>query len=72
MAGLELIDEAIAQFTSCVQLDPKHADAYYNIGVAYGYKENGVKAMEMFEKALEIQPDHMLAGYGKKLLEKEQ
>ena len=29
------------------------------------YKENGEKALEMFEKALEIQPDHLLAGHGK-------
>jgi tetratricopeptide (TPR) repeat protein len=49
---------------------PEHADAYYNLGVAYGYKEEGKKAIAMFEKALQIQPDHLLAGYGKELIEK--
>jgi tetratricopeptide (TPR) repeat protein len=54
-----------------VELDELHADAYYNLGVAYGFMEDGKKALEMFEKALEVQPDHLLAGYGKKLIEKE-
>ena len=39
------------------------------LGVAYGFKENGEKALEMFNRALEIQPDHLLAGHGKKLIE---
>ena len=26
--------------------DPTHADAFYNLGVAYGYKEDGDKAIQ--------------------------
>jgi tetratricopeptide (TPR) repeat protein len=69
LAQLDLIDESIAQFEKCIELDSEHSDAYYNLGVAYGFKENSSKALAMFEKALEIQPDHVLAGYGKKLIE---
>ena len=69
LANQEYIDEAIIQLEKCIQLDPKHSDAFYNLGVAYGYKEDGDKALQMFEKALEIQPDHVLAGHGKDLIE---
>ena len=34
------IDEAIIQLEKCIQLDPEHSDAFYNLGVAYGYKED--------------------------------
>ena len=47
----------------------QHADALYNLGVAYGYKEDAQKALEMFNRALVVQPDHLLAGHGKKLIE---
>ena len=63
------IDEAINALDLAISMDPQHADALYNLGVAYGYKENGEKALEMFNRALEIQPDHLLAGHGKKLIE---
>lgn len=63
------IDEAITALELAISLDPQHADALYNLGVAYGYKEDGEKALEMFNRALEIQPDHLLAGHGKKLIE---
>jgi tetratricopeptide (TPR) repeat protein len=46
-------------------------NAYYNLGVAYaGHKDDADKALEYFNKAVEIQPDHMLAGYGIKMIEK--
>jgi hypothetical protein len=37
--------------------------------VSYAFKEKADKALEMFDKALEIQPDHLLAGHAKKLIE---
>ena len=69
LANEEYIDEAIIQFEKCIDIDPTHADAFYNLGVAYGFKEDGEKAIDMFDKALEIEPNHILAGHGKKLLE---
>ena len=35
-----------------------------------GIKKMVIRPLQMFEKALEIQPDHILAGHGKKLIEK--
>ena len=52
------------------EADPDHADAFYNLGVAYAaHEEDAEKALIYFEKALEAQPDHALAGNGKKLME---
>ena len=41
------------------------------LGVSYAFKENRAKAIAMFNKALEIQPDHLLAEHTKKLIEAE-
>ena len=50
--------------------NPEHADAYYNLGVAFaGYQDDVDAALTYFEKALDVQPDHMLAAHGKKLME---
>jgi tetratricopeptide (TPR) repeat protein len=70
LANAELYDELINQLNMVVEQDPGHADAYYNLGVAFaGYREDAKAAMVYFDKALEAQPDHMLAAHGKKLLE---
>jgi tetratricopeptide (TPR) repeat protein len=70
LANAELYDELINQLNLVVEQDPGHADAYYNLGVAFaGYREDAKAAMVYFDKALEAQPDHMLAAHGKKLLE---
>lgn len=71
LAGAEVYEEAIKQFEIVVSKEPTHADAFYNLGVAYlGYYENQEKAEQFFKKALEIQPDHVLSGYGIKMIEK--
>ncbi|MGE8206140.1 tetratricopeptide repeat protein [Heyndrickxia sp. NPDC080065] len=71
LAQSEIYEEAIKQFELVVKREPEHADAYYNLGVAYlGYYENQEKAEEFFHKAIEIQPDHILSGYGLKMIEK--
>lgn len=70
LANAELYDELIKQLNLVIEQDPNHADAYYNLGVAYaGYKEDPKAAIDYFEKALESQPDHILAAHGKKLME---
>lgn len=71
LAKVQAYDEAIRQLEKVVEEDPGHADAYYNLGVAYaGHLEDAERALAMFNRALEVQPDHMLAGYGKKMIEK--
>ena len=70
LANAELYDELIKELTIVIEQNPEHADAYYNLGVAFGgYKEDAVKAIAYFDKALAAQPDHMLAAHGKKLME---
>ena len=70
LAKTEAYKEAIDQLETVVEQDPEHADAYYNLGVAYaGYSDDAEKARSCFEKALEVQPDHMLAGYGLKMID---
>jgi tetratricopeptide (TPR) repeat protein len=68
LAGLGLIKEATLEFEQVVESDDSHADAYYNLGVAYAYQENRDKAIEMLDKALDVQADHMLAAHAKKIL----
>jgi len=63
------IQEAKKEFEKTIDLDQHHADAYYNLGVAYAFEENREEALKMFDMALSIQPDHLLAGNGKRLLE---
>ena len=67
LANEEMLDEALAQFETVIEQDP-YADAFYNAGVAYAYKENREKALEMLEGAIGIQPDHMLALHAKQLI----
>ena len=62
-----MYDMAIEAWKKTLEVDENHADAYFNLGVAYGGVKGDVnKAIELFEKALEIQPDHMLAANGLK------
>ena len=70
LARAGVMDEAIKKLTEVVEADPEHADAFYNLGVAYSGMENQLEnALEYFNKALAIQPDHILASNGKKLVE---
>jgi hypothetical protein len=39
------------------------------LGVSYAFKDCPEKALEMFTETVEIQPDHLLAGHAKRLLE---
>lgn len=71
LARLEHVKEAKPYFEKVLQMDKEHADAYYNLGVAYVFEENKEKALALFKKATKIQPDHFLAGNGIRLLEQE-
>ena len=35
---LGLVDEAIAEFKKAIGIKPNHANAHYNLGIAYGVK----------------------------------
>ncbi len=49
-------DEAIAKFTEALGANAQCSDCYYNIGVAYTDKKDLDKAVEAFNKAIEIKP----------------
>ncbi|MBS4217054.1 tetratricopeptide repeat protein [Bacillus sp. FJAT-49711] len=70
LARSEVYDEAIKQLETVIKEDSYHADAFYNLGVAYlAHHDDTEKSLHCFDKALDIQPNHALAGNGKKLVE---
>ena len=50
------LDKAIRLYTRVVALEPNHARAYFNRGVAYRSKQDFDRALADFEKALAIDP----------------
>lgn len=69
LANEHLLEEAVTVFTEVIARDPQHADAFYNAGVAYAYLEKKDEALEMLGKAIDVQPDHMLALHAQKLIQ---
>jgi len=49
-------DNAIADFTKAIEINPNHAKAYNNRGLAYGGKQEYDSAISDFNKAIEINP----------------
>ncbi len=47
-------EQAIARFTKAIELDPKHASAYRNRGVAYYRQGDCVKAVADLGKGIEL------------------
>jgi tetratricopeptide (TPR) repeat protein len=47
-------DRAIADYNKAIELDPKHAVAYYNRGIAYSDKGDNDHAIADFRKSLEL------------------
>ena len=55
---------AISQFDSALIPEPKFIEAVYNKGFCYEQLNNQKKAIELYNQALEIQPDYDLANKG--------
>ena len=51
-------ERAIAAFSKAIELNPNHANSYYNRGVAYGQTDDYERAIEDFNKAIELNPNH--------------
>ena len=47
-------DKAISDFTKAIEINPRHADAYYTRGVVYYYKKDYEKALDDFYKAQKL------------------
>lgn len=50
-------EKAIGLFQRAIEIDPAYADAYSNLGCAYGTRERFAEAIQAFEKALELKPE---------------
>ena len=55
--GEDKYDEAIRYYDEAIMLHPEFAQAYYERGVAYGYKEKFKEAVKDLTKAIELNPD---------------
>lgn len=53
--------EAIAEFSKALKINPRNAEACYNLGLIYENKNRSQKAKVMYEKALAIDPEYKLA-----------
>jgi tetratricopeptide (TPR) repeat protein len=49
---------AVLQFRNALQITPRNAEAYYQLGVGYLALGNAVKAVASFRSAVEIDPKH--------------
>ncbi|HZX11537.1 MAG TPA: tetratricopeptide repeat protein [Acidobacteriota bacterium] len=50
-------DKAIESAKKLIELQPKSADAYYNVGYMYVKQEQYQEAIPIFKKAIELNPD---------------
>jgi tetratricopeptide (TPR) repeat protein len=56
LAGKKEHDKAIADYTEAIRLKPDYARAYYNRGLAYQRKEDGIRAKADLDKAISLDP----------------
>jgi tetratricopeptide (TPR) repeat protein len=61
-------DDAIADYTKAIALDPNVATAYTHRGLAYGRKGEVDRAIADFSKVLELDPSDQVAKEGLKRL----
>lgn len=54
-------DSAISRLQAVVQAKPDLAEAYYGLGASYDKKGTSAKAIEAYQKTLELQPDYEAA-----------
>ncbi|MEW5912653.1 MAG: tetratricopeptide repeat protein [Thermodesulfobacteriota bacterium] len=56
-------DQAIADFSKAIEINPKYAKAYYNRGISWRRKQQIEKAIADYTKAIELNPNYAKA-YG--------
>lgn len=57
------IDEALSNYEKAIELNPKLASVYHDMGQIYKNKGNPDKAVEMYSKAIELDPGMSIAYY---------
>jgi Flp pilus assembly protein TadD len=58
MASRGLWREAIYRWQRAVEIDPRYAEAYNDLAIAYEHEGDFEKARLSYEKALEIEPNN--------------
>lgn len=69
LAQAAVIPEAKTVLQKVIAFDQTHSDAHYNLGVIAAFEDQIGQALEHFNMALEIYPEHVLAANGKKQME---
>ncbi|AMY04629.1 tetratricopeptide repeat protein [Staphylococcus condimenti] len=68
LCHLEIFDAAVEQLDKVLSQNPENTDALYNRGLAgYMKTENTEEAMPYFERAIEIDPKHLLSQHAIKM-----
>ena len=66
LCHLEMFQEAIKQLNYVLSINPNHVDALYNLGLAtYMETEDADEAIQYFDKAIQIDPKHLLSQHAK-------
>lgn len=63
-------EEALAGFKETLEFHPNHEQSYGNMGICYAALGQKQKALESFDKALEIAPDYEPASVNKAMVER--
>jgi tetratricopeptide (TPR) repeat protein len=63
-------EEALAGFRETLELHPSHEQSYGNMGLCYAALGQKQKALESFDRALEIAPDYEPASINKAMVER--
>ncbi|MGI2270801.1 tetratricopeptide repeat protein [Staphylococcus cohnii] len=62
LCHLEMYEQAVSQLKYVLTLDEAHTDALYNLGLAtYMLTEDTESAIEYFERAVSINPEHLMS-----------
>lgn len=57
LTGKEKYKEAAEKFQKALEKDPNFIDAYYNLGILYEFRGDDEKAVNIFSKALRLNPE---------------
>ena len=69
LCHLEMFDQAINQLKHVLNIDAKHVDAIYNLGLASYMKNEDIdEAIAYFEQAVAIDDQHLLSQHALKPL----
>ena len=55
--NLGKLEEAIIAYQQAIQIDPNHANAYFNLGLAYGRQGQLEQAIAAYQQAIQIDPN---------------